>query len=176
VQHRSNNLLAVIQAIAQRSLSGNLSLEEAREKFEARLHALARAHHNLMKSNWSRIRLGDLVRAELEPFSARAAIQGPEILLGPQQAQSFSLALHELATNAVKHGALSSASGRVMVDWFLGDSSALTFRWCEEGGPAVTNPSRQGFGTTLLTSTFAKASLDFLPGGVRCELNVLLQD
>jgi two-component sensor histidine kinase len=175
VQHRSNNLLAVIQAIAQRSLSGNLSLEEAKEKFEARLHALARAHHNLMKSNWSRISLGDLVRSELEPFSARAVIQGPEILLGPQQAQSFSLALHELATNAVKHGALSSDSGRVMVDWFLGNSTELTFRWREEDGPAVTHPSRQGFGTTLLTSTFAKASLDYSPGGVRCELNVLLQ-
>jgi PAS domain S-box-containing protein len=175
VQHRSNNLLAVIQAIAQRSLSGNLSLEEAKEKFEARLHALARAHHNLMKSNWSRINLGDLVRSELEPFSARADIQGPEILLGPQQAQSFSLALHELATNAVKHGALSSDSGRVTVDWFLGDSTELTFRWREEGGPAVANPSRQGFGTTLLTSTFAKASLNYSPGGVSCELNVLLQ-
>ena len=175
VQHRSNNLLAVIQAIAQRSLSGELSLDDAREKFEARLHALARAHHNLMKSNWSRIRLGDLVRAELEPFSARATICGPEVLLGPQQAQSFSLALHELATNAVKHGALSSASGRVLVDWSLKDGPELTFRWREEGGPGVIKPSRRGFGTTLLTSTFTKASLDYAASGLCCEVTVPLQ-
>lgn len=176
VQHRSNNLLSVIQAIAQRSLTGELNLDEAREKFEARLHALARAHHNLVKSNWSRIRLGDLVRSELEPFSARATVAGPEVLLGPQQAQSFSLALHELATNAVKHGALSSASGRVMVDWSVGEGPELFFSWREEGGPQVIKPSRHGFGTTLLTSTFSKASLDYAPSGVCCQVNVPLQN
>lgn len=175
VQHRSNNLLAVIQAIAQRSLTGELSLDEARQKFEARLHALARAHHNLVKSNWSRIRLGDLVRSELEPFSARATIAGPEVLLGPQQAQSFSLALHELATNAVKHGALSSPSGRVVVDWSVEEGAELVFRWREEGGPQVKKPSRHGFGTTLLTSTFAKTSLVHAPSGICCQVNVPLQ-
>lgn len=175
VQHRSNNLLSVIQAIAQRSLSGELSLDDAREKFEARLHALARAHHKLMKSNWSRIRLGDLIRAELEPFSARATIRGPEVLLGPQQAQSFSLALHELATNAVKHGALSRASGRILVDWSVENEAELAFCWREEGGPPVTKPSRRGFGTTLLTSTFGKATLDYPAEGLRCEFNVPLQ-
>lgn len=125
---------------------GELSLNEAREKFEARLHALARAHHNLVKSNWSRIRLGDLVRSELEPFSARATIAGPEVLLGPQQAQSFSLALHELATNAVKHGALSSASGRVVVDWSVEEGRELVFRWREQGGPQVIKPSDMDLG------------------------------
>jgi two-component sensor histidine kinase len=175
VRHRSNNLLAVIQAIAQRSLSDGLNLHEAKRKFEGRLHALARAHHRVMQSNWCGVRLGDLVRSELEPFSARASIRGPEVLLGAQQAQSFSLALHELATNAVKHGALSSAVGYIDLEWAVEDGDEVVFRWREHGGPAVVQPSHSGFGTTLLTSTFKKASFNYAPEGLVCEVSVPLK-
>jgi PAS domain S-box-containing protein len=178
VQHRSHNLLSVVQAIAQRSLSGDSTLSEARTKFLARLHALARAHHRLMVSHWSGIYLGDLVSAELEPFSARARICGPQVLLEPNHAQSFSLALHELATNAVKHGALSVPQGEIFVDWTLqktGEAHELVFRWREQGGPTVVLSPRQGFGTTLLTSMLGRASLEYPPEGMHCEITVLLK-
>jgi GAF domain-containing protein len=101
LQHRSNNLLAVIQSIAQRSLGGDhYSLAEAKEAFEARLHALARANRALLRSNWGGVDLDRLVHSELEAFSRRATIAGPSIVLPPQTAQNFTLVLHELATNS----------------------------------------------------------------------------
>src|SRR5437667_247649 len=93
LEHRSNNLLAVIQAIAHRSLSGHGSLDQARTTFEARLHTLARMHHRLTKSNWTGLRLTDVMRSELEPFAARTKIDGANVVLTPQQAQNFSLAV-----------------------------------------------------------------------------------
>ena len=115
LQHRTNNLLTIIQSIAQRSFSGSYSLAQAKEIFDARLVALARTHHKLAKSNVSWLSLEEIVKAELDAFSDRTKIEGASILLDYQQAQRFSLAVHELATNAVKHGALSSPTGDVRV-------------------------------------------------------------
>jgi two-component sensor histidine kinase len=109
-----NNLLAVIQSIAQRSLGGDHSLAEAKEAFEARLHALARANRALLRSNWGGVDLDQLVHTELEAFSKRATIAGPSMVLPPQMAQNFTLVLHELATNSAKHGALSSIAGKII--------------------------------------------------------------
>ena len=108
LQHRTNNLLTIIQSIAQRSSSGSYPLAQAKEIFDARLQALARTHHKLTKSNVSWLSLEEIVKTELDTFSDRTKIEGASILLDYQQAQRFSLAVHELATNAVKHGALSS--------------------------------------------------------------------
>jgi two-component sensor histidine kinase len=177
VQHRSNNLLAVIQAIAHRSLAGDGPLPQARKAFEARLHALARANRQLTKSNWSGVNLTEIVRLELEPFAARTFIDGINVTLGPQYAQSFSLALHELATNAAKYGALSSAGGKVGVSWTVsseGRSNLLKFKWQESGGPRVTTPTRHGFGTSLVKATFKDARFDYAAEGLRCEIDVLL--
>ncbi|MGD0023907.1 MAG: PAS domain S-box protein [Xanthobacteraceae bacterium] len=174
LQHRSNNLLAVIQAIAQRSLSGTDSLAQAKARFEARLHALARAHRRLTSSNWTGVGLGDIVRSELEPLAAHAKIEGPDVTLAPQQAQNFSLAVHELATNAVKHGALSSPAGEVSVSWRVarsGGDNVLKFQWRERGGPVVVAPARQGFGTFLLKATFGGARFDYAPEGFSCEID-----
>jgi len=177
IQHRSNNLLAVIQAIAHRSLAGDQPLPQARRAFEARLHALARANRQLTKSSWSGVNLAEIVRLELEPFAGRTVIEGVNVKLGPQYAQSFSLALHELATNAAKYGALSSASGKVGVCWTIvseGRTSQLKFKWQESGGPPVTAPTRHGFGTSLVKATFKNARFDYAPEGLRCEIDVLL--
>jgi two-component system CheB/CheR fusion protein len=111
LQHRSNNLLAVIQSIAQRSLAGDGS----KKTFEARLQALARANRALVRSNWGGVDLNQLIRTELEVFSKRASTSGVNVLLSPQHAQNFTLALHELATNSAKYGALSNAKGKVAV-------------------------------------------------------------
>jgi PAS domain S-box-containing protein len=179
LQHRSNNLLSVIQAIAHKSLSGDHSLDDARIAFEARLHALARANRHLTKSNWEGVSLKEIVRSNLEAFAARTEIDGINVMLGAKDAQSLSLALHELATNAVKHGALSSAPGRLSIDWNIikdGTEIVLRLQWRERGGPTVAPPSRQGFGTTLLNAVFDKLHLEYEPDGLTCSLELRLQN
>ena len=177
VQHRSNNLLTVVQAIANLTLSGEYSPAQARAAFEARLQALARANRQLTRSNWVGVNLNEIVRLELEPFADRAIVEGADVVLGPQQAQNFSLALHELATNAAKYGALANGTGMVEVSWALVDSgknTRLKFKWQEQGGPPVVAPTRRGFGTSLLKATFAHVRIDYLTEGLRCGIEVSL--
>ncbi len=174
LQHRSSNLLTVIQAIAHSSLAGDRSLPEARTAFEARLHALARANRQLTTSSRMGADLGEIVRMELAPFAGQAKVEGPDVTLGPQHAQNFSLAVHELATNAAKYGALSLKTGRVEVSWNVvnnGGSRTLLFRWTERHGPPVSPPSRQGFGTSLLKTVFPDISLSYAIAGFGCEIN-----
>jgi PAS domain S-box-containing protein len=172
LQHRTNNLLTVVRAIAHRSLTTKSTLDEARETFDARLQALARAHLQLMKSNWTGLSIGEIVRLELEPFGARAKVRGGDVRLGVQYAQNLSLVLHELATNATKYGALSSPAGTVDVNWAVDRNAKqpiLRFQWREQGGPPVTQPQRQGFGTSLLQGAFAQSRIDYAPKGVNYE-------
>ncbi len=179
VQHRGNNLLAVVQSLAQRSLSGERSLTEARAAFEARLQALARANRQLTKANWSGASLHDIIRWELEPFAGRTRTSGDDLLLPPQQAQNFCLALHELATNAAKYGALSIQRGMIEVSWSIandGETRLLKLKWRETGGPRVSPPGRRGFGTSLIQAAFADARLDFAPDGLLCEISLPLGD
>jgi signal transduction histidine kinase/CheY-like chemotaxis protein len=173
LQHRSNNLLAVIQSIAHRSLAG----AKGKEAFEARLQALARANRALLNSNWSGVELNQLVRDELAAFSKQASIAGPAIVLQPQVAQNLTLGLHELATNSAKYGALSSTNGKLAILWSLQQSSSgsvLKFKWQEIGGPAVAAPIRVGFGTQLLKTVFSDVRLDYAPEGLSCEIGIPL--
>jgi two-component sensor histidine kinase len=173
VQHRSNNLLAVIQSIAQRSLEG----DQSKKTFEARLQALARANRALVRSNWGGVDLNQLVGTELEMFSKRASISGVSVLLSPQHAQNFTLALHELATNSAKYGAFSKATGKVEVSWTIEpdqSGSVLKFRWQESGGPPVSPPTREGFGSQLLKGIFSDVSLEYPVEGLRCEIGAHL--
>jgi two-component sensor histidine kinase len=178
LQHRSNNLLAVIQSIAQRSFGGDYyTLAEAKEAFEARLQALARANRALLKSNWGGVGLDRLVRAELDAFSKRANIAGASIVLTPQMAQNFTLVLHELATNSAKYGALSTATGKIMVSWTVernGSGFVLKFKWQESEGPPVAVPTRHGFGTKLFKAVFSEVRLEYPVEGLRCEIDVPL--
>ena len=177
VQHRSNNLLAIVQATAHLSLSGERSLAEAKEMFEARLQSLARANRQLLQSNWNGLDLRGIVHAELASFMDRITVEGMSVLLAPQRAQSFTLALHELTTNAVKYGALSNESGKVEVSWSVANGrskNVLSFRWQERGGPAVIAPARQGFGTKLLQTTFPLIRLEYPTQGFSCEVDVPL--
>jgi len=177
LQHRTNNLLAVIQGIAQKTLSGAGSLDEARKTFEGRLLALAGTYRQLTNTNWSGVSLSEIVRLTLEPFAARTDVDGPDLLLSAKNAQNFSLALHELATNALKHGALSCAGGNVNIAWSIasnGGGPVLRFRWRERGGPPVLCPGQRGFGTLLLESTFKTVNLDYARDGLTCEIDVPL--
>lgn len=177
IQHRSNNLLAVIQAIATRSLSGSYTLMEAKAAFEARLQAIARANRQLTQSNWSGVNLGELVRLELQPYVGRTTVDGSDVVLSPQHAQNFSLLLHELATNAAKYGALSNGGGKVGVSWVItrqSQNNKLEFKWQERGGPPVVAPIRQGFGTALVNATFRDARMDYAVEGLSCEITIPL--
>jgi two-component system CheB/CheR fusion protein len=160
LQHRTNNLLAVVQSVAGRSFSGAYSLDQAREAFTARLHALANANALLTQSDWNGALLKDVVERELASFVSRATIEGPPLVLNPNATQGFALVMHELATNAVKHGALSTPVGEVAIRWSVeekGDEPRFSFSWRESGGPQVTPPTRKGFGTTLLNSAIGGA-------------------
>src|SRR6516225_7927749 len=177
IQHRINNQLAVIQTIAHRTLSADRSVVEAKKIFDERLQALTHANRWLNELNCSPADLSEIVRSALAPFGDRTMIDGVGVLVGAQHAQSFSLALHELATNAAKYGALSSESGRVKIFWTIerdGNDSRLKFKWRETGGPPVVAPTGHGFGTSLLRATFADVRIDYLVEGLTCEIDLVL--
>ena len=162
LNHRVNNILSVVQAIAARTITGDAPGEEIREKLVSRLRALARAQELLVDSSWKGAKLSDLVKSAVEPYAAQVQVRGPDVQLMPRAAQSFALLVHELTTNACKHGALSVPAGRVAVDWSLqgkADGSYLRFAWKESGGPGVEQPVRRGFGMTLLDR-----AIDLEPG------------
>ena len=173
LQHRTSNLLTVIQSIAHRSLAGDITLAQGREIFEARLQALARTHRQLTSSKVDAVSLEEIVRSELEAFPSQTKIEGAEILLDYQQAQRFSLAVHELTTNALKYGALSAATGGVRIAWTVsnnGKGHVLKLRWEEHRGPPVVMPTKEGFGSTLLKAAFAKTYMDYASEGFSCEI------
>jgi PAS domain S-box-containing protein len=174
LNHRCNNLLAVVQALANQSLSTHHIPAEARTAFVARLQALARATRQMTKSDWGGVELHEIVEAELEPFSPNVTVEGSPIKVDPQHAQRLSLAVHELVTNASKYGALSSAVGTVHLSWAMTGQNSLTlhFRWRESGGPRVVAPEREGFGTTLLKGMFAGIRLDYLEEGLDCTFDM----
>lgn len=176
LQHRSNNLLAIIQSIARGSFKGN-SVEEARKAFDSRLQALARSNLQLNKSTGAALDFADVVRAELAMFPDRTAIDGNSIPIRPQLAQKFTLVLHELMTNAVKYGALAGPNGRVAVSWTLqrnGAEPVLRLRWQERGGPPVVAPGKKGFGSLLIKASFPNARIDFAHDGLTCEIESTL--
>ena len=154
LQHRTKNLLAVIQAIA----SASLQESDGREAFFSRLHALAAAQDLIINAAGRGALMRDIVGNALESFGTRVFIEGPEVFLNSNAAQGFALILHELATNAAKHGAMTTDSGTVSVRWSFDASSsepAILFQWKERGGPPATPPSRKGFGTVLLKRAVA---------------------
>lgn len=153
MSHRVKNLLAVIQSIASRTMSGGRTLQDARAVFSDRLSALARAHSALVDGQWSGAALRGLLEGELAPFGARVTMSGPYVRLNSQMAQNMAMAVHELATNAVKYGALSDNAGVVRIVWRIRDEGfgpIFSFSWVESGGPPVAAPEKDGFGQTLL--------------------------
>jgi two-component sensor histidine kinase len=184
LSHRSKNLMAVVQAISWQTAQRLLDLEEFEQLFTQRLEALARCQDLLMKRDWQWLSLEDLVRAQLEPFldsaKERLTAHGPALQLMPMAAQDLGLALHELATNASKYGALSAPAGKVEIGWTVADGGAAGAKdfhmtWRESGGPIVNLPARQGFGSTVITATVprtfnGKAELEYRPEGICWKL------
>jgi two-component sensor histidine kinase len=164
VNHRSKNMLAVVQAIARQMPHTDPKLFV--RQFSDRIVGLAASQDLLIESNWQGVRVADLVRSQLSLFreliGTRIEIKGPPVRLQPPAAQAIGMALHELATNASKYGALSDNDGNVSVSWTLegsGDSREFCLEWKESGGPEVKAPERRGFGYTIMVAMVEK-SLD----------------
>ena len=181
LSHRVKNTLTVVRVVAARSLSGDRGLDEACQVFTRRLAALATAHDLLTQSEWRGAGLWPLAAAELAPYGVRAELVGPDLTLNPKAALSLGLVLHELATNAAKHGALSLPEGRLELSWQLdglaGAEPALHLRWRECHGPPVTVPSRRGFGRTLIEQGLqhdldGTVTMDFAPDGLVCTMSI----
>ncbi len=164
VSHRSKNLLSVVVAIAQQTAAA--SPQEFTQRFSNRVQSLAASHDLLIKSDWQSIEIYDLIRAQLAHFNDlighRIILDGPTINLAVATAQSIGLVLHELATNAAKHGALSDQAGNVAITWRIETCEGkqqFTISWIERDGPPITAPKRRGFGTTVIKN-MAEMSLD----------------
>lgn len=181
IAHRGKNLLAVIQSMAGMTLNDELPVSEARKVFLDRLMSLARSHSFLTERDWEGVPIDEVIRLELATFAGRVVVNADRVLLNPSTAQSVALVIHELATNAAKHGALSLPSGRVNVSATLADIDTekfLEFRWQESGGPAVTAPIRSGFGSVLLRRLIQGFDVDGIIEydqlGLRIAINIPL--
>jgi PAS domain S-box-containing protein len=188
LNHRVKNTLTIVQSMASQSLK-QMS-EENRPKvqaFEDRLFALARAHDVLTRENWEGAELREIINEVVEPYLRQKTkhfeIDGPRLRLIPRTALAIAMAIHELATNAAKYGALSVSSGCVFITWTVtsGDSPHLELRWQERDGPRVSVPTRRGFGTRLIERSLATdvggdVRLTYEPAGVVCVMNVPLSD
>jgi PAS domain S-box-containing protein len=177
LSHRVRNTLATVHAIVRQTLSQSRSLKEAESALEARILSLAKTHDFLTRLSWDSALLADIVTAALRPFTpdqeGRFLSSGPAVRLGSRAALAFAMALHELATNAMKYGAFSTSEGRVGVTWELSGATGdnLCFEWRESGGPPVRAPTRTGFGSSLIEQALemeigGAAEIRFEPAGV----------
>lgn len=177
--HRAKNQLAVVKGMALQTAKQSGSVEEFVSRFNQRLDGLAQSQELMLRQNWQGAWINDLVRAHLELFGIRerTAIAGPPLFLAANAVQNLGYALHELATNASKHGALSMPGGRVEISWSGPDSDKkICLQWTERDGPSVPSPLRHGFGHLVLTRLVAQAlegtsQLAFCANGVRWELH-----
>jgi PAS domain S-box-containing protein len=182
IQHRTKNLFSVVRAVVGRSFAGKQTVEDAESAVTSRLASLAQTHVMLMDKQWEGLDLAEVVSAEMSPYAGRVKIEGPKLMLNPKAAQNFSLAVHELATNAAKYGALSNTTGWVHISWSVkGDNADDTchFHWQEHGGPCVAAPKHRGFGTTVLEYVMGEyfsepPQMEFAPSGLSYALTASL--
>jgi two-component sensor histidine kinase len=184
VQHRVKNMVAIILSISHQTMRQSTTKSDFDERFCARLSAFCRSLDLLIANNWRGVGIHQLVHSQLTTFGvldgAQISIEGPELKLTPEAAHTIGLALHELATNAVKYGALSIPQGGVVVNWELANTNGrrrFRMTWSEFGGPIVTEPKRQGFGRQLIQQLTAlalagHATHEFLAKGVRWQLDI----
>jgi PAS domain S-box-containing protein len=182
LNHRVKNCLTVVQAMVRQTLGASQSLADAQAALTDRLMALAAAHDVITREDWTGAGLAEVVSRSVAPQidrPDRLSVHGPAVVLSPQSALSFSLAFHELVTNATKYGALASEGGRIALSWDFAETvegRRLKITWRESGGPPVVPPSRKGFGTRLIERGLAAeiggaVSLSFHPDGVVCEID-----
>jgi two-component system CheB/CheR fusion protein len=177
LSHRVKNALAVVSSIADRTLP------DGQEKTDliGRFHALGHTHDLLSEAGWTEAALSDVILTELAPHSAvdsaNVRVNGPPVMLKPQAALLLALVVHELATNAAKHGALSASGGRINIDWSIvgPNQSRLELIWREQGGPIIEHLSKRGFGTELIERGIrfelqGEAKLEVAKGSLLCRI------
>lgn len=179
LNHRVKNTLATVQSIAWQTFKQ--ADPEALERFNGRLSILSKAHNILTSTSWHKAAVDEIVRTAVGPFGAdRFVVSGPSCEVHPKAAVSLAMVLHELGTNAVKHGCLSAETGTVNVRWactHLPDHTKFELTWHESGGPTVAPPQRRGFGTRLIERQLGlefggKAALDFQESGLVCRMHL----
>ena len=176
--HRAKNQLAVVKGMALQTARQSATVDQLVEQLSQRIQGLAESQDLMVRQNWQGAWLSDLVKAHLDLFGAapRAQIEGPPLFLNANAVQNIGFALHELATNASKYGAIKSPQGRVQVTWRGSDDDGrIHMDWVERGGPLVQTPTRRGFGSLVMTDLVAAAvrgtaTLDFSPEGLRWHL------
>src|SRR3954447_20312717 len=186
LNHRVKNTLATVQSVAMQTLRTSAVERETRSRLDARLMALSDAHNLLTGHNWEGATLREVVDMAFRPHRGdgeeRFEVHGPEVRLLPKTALAIAMALHELATNAIKYGALSNATGRVVLRWQVREDQGgarLKMEWLEQGGPVVMPPSRKGFGSRLVERGLAaelggSVQLAYPESGVVCTINAPL--
>jgi len=181
LDHRVKNTLALVLSIAKRTSSTEGTVEGFQKAFASRIQALAATHNILAERSWNAVAISEILRTELAPFVAdiqtRLSVIGDDANINSRAAIAFGMVIHELATNAVKYGALSSSTGRISVKIANSEPTRLSVEWKEIGGPEVREPSKSGFGQTVITRSMQYASdggaeLRYERDGVRCLVNI----
>jgi two-component system CheB/CheR fusion protein len=187
LDHRVKNILAIVTAVISQTLKTATSPEAFADEVGGRVQAIAKAHSLLTQSGHGEVSLSAILRTELAPYdhgAGNVSVAGPNIALTPKAGLALAMAIHELASNAAKYGALSTTAGQLTVAWDIlprADVPLLALTWAEEGGPAVSPPTRRGFGTTLIERALAhqldaEVSREFLTGGLRCTIAIPLSE
>ena len=184
LNHRVKNTLATVQSMAAQTLRNERDPLVAFGKFESRLLGLSQAHDVLTRESWNGADLREVAERALSPFEAAAwmSIDGPPVWLAPGGALTMALIFHELATNALKYGALSTPGGRVVLTWaYDAGARTLSLSWTESGGPPVVAPTRRGFGSRLIERSLrgemkGEATMDFRPSGLVCVMEARLSE
>jgi len=181
LSHRAKNILAVVLAMARQIGKQTTDFDQFEDRFSGCIKALAYSHDLLIESDWQGADLRSLIALQVAPFGGldgkKFSATGPSLTLAPQATQLIGLALHGLATNAMKHGALTTSTGAVAIEWRAENlNGAMRLIWREQNGPIVVPPTRRGFGHTVLdrmaTSLGGEVSFEFPPEGVRWALAI----
>lgn len=181
LQHRMKNMMSVILSISRQTMLYSATKEDFDQQFSARLTSYGKSIDRLIENNWRGLGIHDLIRTQLSVFDDNMQIsaEGPDLHISARLAHSIGLALHELATNAVKYGSLSVPQGRVLISWSVSKVEAedrFQLQWRELDGPTVMLPKCCGFGRRLIqglnaSANFGKTTYDFHPSGVRWSLD-----
>lgn len=179
LSHRTKNMLAVVQGLSHMIARRSDDIEDFEARFHGCIQALAYSHDLLVEHEWQGATLEELLRVQLAPFGGldggRFVARGPQVYLRPQAMQPLGLIMHELATNATKHGALSSPAGTIAIDW-VREADSVRLTWVERGGPPVVPPKRKGFGQVVFerigASLEGDIATEFRPQGLLCTVNI----